>query len=183
MKTRKSRKQRLELFRLSDLTRGQGPMLARLLVYFNRERDFARELYNSLQDPGDQQRFRHSIPLSKIYKAFRIGSRDRKVLHYAAAIFFIRTHRGNSHTKKSSGWKIRETPTVNERLLRLLATFYSTNADYFTQVRKVVMTSTKDNKTEVTITTQFEVASDQTSELLTILQLLQQHERVEKETA
>ncbi len=178
-KPRKPRTAKLELFKLSDLTKGQGPMLARLLVYFNYERNEALKSFNSLQDAYDRQRFRHPIALTKLYKAFRIGSRDRKVLHYAALIFFIRTHRGNSYSKKSSGWKIRETPRVNERLLKLLGTFYSTNAEYFTQVRQVIMTPAKDNKTEVTITTKFEVEWNDTSELLTVLKLLGEHEREE----
>ena len=172
---KKARKTRLERFSLTMLEKRHLPLLAKLLVYFNGQRRYAFVGLSSLT-PSERAEYVHPLPLTKVYRVFKVSPRDRCLVHYAANIFFIHQFRGNSWSRKCSGWNVRKKTRVNERLLKLLTSFYRTHAEYFAQVMKVITTKTENQKIEVTVTAKFEITADQASELVTVLRIIQQRD-------
>jgi F0F1-type ATP synthase delta subunit len=117
------------------------------------------------------------MPLTKIYKLLGVASRDRCIVTFAAMTFFKRAFRGNSVSKRCSGWRLRKRASVNTSLLQLLTHLYKTHEEYFKQVTKIISTKASEQTVQVELTATFELSTDQSKELMQIMFLITEAEK------
>ena len=140
--------------KLVKVTKKQTALFASLLVYFNRQRMAAIRRSKVMAKPDE---YIHPISLQGIYDAMKCRSADKPIVKMAASVFFEQKFRGNSLTKKCSGWAIRKDLHVNGQLIKLLPELFEHNKAFIHNLSDVVMGSDK----SVTLTTTFKFATEE----------------------
>lgn len=134
--------------KLVKITPKQTRMMGELLAYFNGRRLHALRKMQSNPD------WLEPIPLSKIYKAHKCNSNDKKAVKVAAAVFFRQMTRGNNITNTCSMWSVLETPHINNQVKKMVEELYEENKEHQFAVRTFLNTKEDDN-TVVEVTTKF----------------------------
>jgi hypothetical protein len=126
--------------------------IVQLMCYFNRL--WQKSFYAKKQDQII------CIPLTRIQKTVRRGSRD--LVEMVASIWFERRFRGNTITKKQSGWAVRKTPRINVRFAKFVKQITTDNAHVVNEMWRI---AAEKNEVEVVVTTKVSFPTGEQAQL------------------
>lgn len=122
----------------------------RLMVYFN------KVWQRTMKTPDKIV----SHPLSRLYNTVRPC--NRFLVLFAANIWFERAFRGNSLSRKLSGWYRRKTPRLNRQTSRLVKDLMTLNSD---AVQEMWTIASQKNTVEVVVKTSVTFANEEQADL------------------